>query len=91
MTEGDMDISSITTGTTGTSGLSGTTDSTESTISSLQTQVESVKADIVTGSLDALNKTGSSKSNGMSDTYNLSKDVLGAYTSGKGILANENT
>ena len=49
-------------------------------------------AEVVTQTLDKLNKYGSSKKSSgfgsMSDTYNFSKDILSAVYSGKGAIAN---
>ena len=49
-------------------------------------------AAVVSKTLDYMNSgsSGSSASNDMSQTYQLSKDVLGAYTSGIGSLADAN-
>lgn len=49
--------------------------------------LEKIKGDIVTGTLDTLNKTAASKKkNSMQQTYDLSKKVLSSYYEGKGTL-----
>ena len=55
------------------------------------TDKQSVGAAVVSKTLDYMNSgSGSSASKDMSQTYQLSKDVLGAYTSGVGSLADAN-
>ena len=52
---------------------------------------QSVGAAVVSKTLDYMNAgSGSSASKDMSQTYQFSKDVLGAYTSGVGSLADAN-
>lgn len=55
---------------------------------------QSVGAAVVSKTLDYMNSGGtgslSSMSNDMSQTYQFSKDVLGAYTSGIGTIADAN-
>jgi len=72
--------------------FSGTSKNAESAISAAKTAVASINSDIVTGSLDALNKKGSGKKSmssmqaAMSDTYDLTKSVVGAVYQGKGTI-----
>ncbi|MYL85102.1 hypothetical protein GTA51_18510 [Desulfovibrio aerotolerans] len=55
------------------------------------TDKQSVGAAVVSKTLDYMNSgSGSSASKDMSQTYQFSKDVLGAYTSGVGSLADAN-
>ena len=58
------------------------------------TDKQSVGAAVVSKTLDYMNSgsgsSSSSASKDMSQTYQLSKDVLGAYTSGVGSLADAN-
>ncbi|WP_428562222.1 MAG: hypothetical protein ACP59X_20835 [Solidesulfovibrio sp. DCME] len=55
------------------------------------TDKQSFGAAVVSNTLDYLNSgSGSSASKDMSQTYQFSKDVLGAYTSGIGSLADAN-
>ncbi|UJX41588.1 hypothetical protein K9F62_02495 [Desulfovibrio sp. JY] len=58
------------------------------------TDKETIGAAVVSKTLDYLNSGGSgsasSTSNDMSQTYQASKDVLGAYTSGIGSIADAN-
>jgi len=55
------------------------------------TDKQSFGAAVVSKTLDYLNSgSGSSASKDMSQTYQFSKDVLGAYTSGIGSLADAN-
>ncbi|MHC1790425.1 hypothetical protein [Solidesulfovibrio sp.] len=55
------------------------------------TDKQTFGAAVVSKTLDYMNSgTGSSSSNDMSQTYQFSKDVLGAYTSGIGSLTDAN-
>lgn len=56
------------------------------------TDKQTAGASVVSQTLDTLNGNNGSSSmaNDMSQTYQLSKDVLGAYTSGIGSLADAN-
>ena len=55
------------------------------------TDKQSVGAAVVSKTLDTMNSgSGSSMSKDMSQTYQTSKDVLGAYASGIGSLADAN-
>ena len=68
----------------------------DETIAAAAVALEKVKGDIVTGTLDNLNKPafGSKKKKScsaqtaMSDTYDLSKSVLSAAYEAKGIVVN---
>lgn len=62
----------------------------ESAALAASTATAKLNSDIVTQTLDAVNKTGSGKKGaqgGMSDTYNFSKQVLSAVYEGKGTIA----
>ena len=57
------------------------------------TDKQTFGAAVVSKTLDYLNSSplGAHSGGGLSDTYNLSQSVLGAYTTGKGALANLST
>ncbi|WP_027183278.1 hypothetical protein [Desulfovibrio inopinatus] len=60
-----------------------------SSMSSMATTPSEFNASLVTQTLDTLNSGfNPGSSDAMSQTYDLSKDVLGAYMTGKGVFAN---
>ena len=68
------------------------TGGTSSTDSFAPTDKQTFGAAVVSKTLDYMNSgsSGSSASSDMSQTYQFSKDVLGAYTSGIGSIADAN-